>query len=308
VGVTEYLEYHRGLLADQTRTAAYRDAIHRVVRPGDIVVDLGAGSGILSFFAVQAGAAHVYAIDSGHMADVAQLLTTHLGFADRITVLHAPSPKVELAGRADVLLTETMGPAGFDEGILGFVLDARRRLLRDDARIVPSRLSLFAAPVMLGPDYSALIEWWSKPRYGFDLSPLRPLAANAMQLAHIATSAHLAPGARIIDAGLARFASDYLQGTARFVCERAGELHGFALWFEATLAPGIVIRNREKRRSHWSQAFLPLEQPIAVKARTSIQLQLETDDGRSWEWQGRAARKTFHQTTRAALPGCDTLE
>src|SRR5437762_2323299 len=88
--------------------SAVRDAIRAAVKPGDVVVDLGSGSGILAFFACEAGARKVYAIEQQHTADAAALLAKHLGLADRIEVIHERSMNVELPERGDVLVTETI--------------------------------------------------------------------------------------------------------------------------------------------------------------------------------------------------------
>jgi SAM-dependent methyltransferase len=303
--MSELLEYHRALLADELRTRAYRDAILRVVKPGDIVLDLGCGSGILSFFACQAGAAHVYAIDRGHMADIASFLSRHLGFADRITVLHAESSRVDLPRRADVLVTEIMGVSGFDEGILGHVLDARARLLQPAAVILPRRVTLGVAPVTIADDYQKLVGWWGEPHYGVDFTPLRVFASNAMHLVHIATSAHLAAGADVIDVDLATFDEKVVRGNTTFLAEEEGTLHGFATWFTADLAAGFSIDNRERRSTHWSQGFLPLERPVNLSRGARIELDVETYDGTMWYWRGSAANTPFDQTTWFAMPPCD---
>src|SRR4030067_402019 len=58
------VDEHRQYLADDARISAYRRAIHEVVHPGDVVVDLGAGTGILGLLACEAGAKRVFFTDA----------------------------------------------------------------------------------------------------------------------------------------------------------------------------------------------------------------------------------------------------
>lgn len=59
------------MLQDNARTSTYRKAIILNGKEfnNKLVLDVGAGSGILSYFAIQAGANHVYAVEASNMAD-----------------------------------------------------------------------------------------------------------------------------------------------------------------------------------------------------------------------------------------------
>jgi hypothetical protein len=301
------IDYHRGLIADETRTVAFREAIQRVVRPGDVVVDIGAGTGLLSFFACQAGASRVFAIDRGHAADTAALLVRQNGLGDRITVIHASAAETELPQRADVLITETLGAFALEEGILGIVLDARRRLLRPGAAIVPAAISLFAAPVEAPGEHARHIGFWTEPRYGIDFSPLATFASNTILTVDFPPAALLAPPQRLTTIELASVDDTTVSGACTFQCSRPGLLHGFAGWFAATLAPGVHLTNAPPNQTGWQQAFLALEQPLPVAAGETIRLDVETANGASWRWRGMVESDppvAFDQTTRLANPPC----
>jgi protein arginine N-methyltransferase 1 len=299
------LEFHRELLADTLRTDAYRSAIRSVVSHDSVVLDLGTGTGILAFFACEAGARRVFAIEETD-AGVVSMLARHVGLSDRVEIIHARSTEVELPERADVLVTEILGSLGLDEHILSSVIDARARLLVPDAAIIPRHLALCLAPVETASLYAQQIAWWDEKRYGFDLGPMRTLASNRLCLADADPSGFLAPPATVIDVDLAAAASSIVSGTSRFDVTRSGALHGFVGWFIATLIPGVTLSNDTAGRTHWDQLFLPLEHPVNVHAGDAVNLGLKSYDGDVWEWGGAVESNgqitTFSQSTVFGAP------
>ena len=297
------LDYYRRLIADQTRTAAFTRALEAVIKPGQVVIDLGCGTGLLSLIACQLGASRVYAIERRHAADFAALLARDPLYADRIHVIHADSHEVQLPELGDVLVTETLGMLGLDEGIAGSVIDARR-LLRPDATIIPRAVDVWLAPVQCPDLYETHVGWWSGRHAGIDWAPLQPYASRTIQPVTLPPDSLLAAPVIALHVDLTSITTPAIAGSATFTATRSGTLHGFAGWFDATLADGITLTNAPPSDASWSQALLPLETPIDGHEGAEVLVELSTFDGAQWRWRGAVDRKEFDQNTAFAAPPC----
>lgn len=145
------LVHQQNMLQDLVRTGCYRDAI--VSNPADFagktVMDVGTGSGILAWFAVQAGAQHVYAIDASAAADRAKQLLEANGVADRVTVVKAKVEEVELPSgpnSVDTLVSEPMGFMLIHEQMLKSYIAARKLFLKPGGKMFPNNGIIYAAP------------------------------------------------------------------------------------------------------------------------------------------------------------------
>ena len=140
-------EVHRTMIRDRVRTEAFRRAIDAAVRPGDVVLDVGAGSGILSVFAARAGAAHVYAVEETSIAVLAEDLAAANGVAEIVRVIHGDALDIELPERVDVVVSEWLGGFGIDEGMLVPVITARDRWLKPGGVMIPHSVTAWATLV-----------------------------------------------------------------------------------------------------------------------------------------------------------------
>ena len=93
-------------LIDKKRTQAFIRAIRDAIRPGDVVVDAGTGSGVLAMASVRAGAAHVYAIESDP-SNIRWLTEAFVknGYSDKITLIDGDATRCSLSGSCCRLLS-----------------------------------------------------------------------------------------------------------------------------------------------------------------------------------------------------------
>ncbi|MGA9277097.1 methyltransferase domain-containing protein [Ilumatobacter sp.] len=163
------LAEHEEMLSDSVRVDAYRRGIHRNVQPGDVVLDLGTGTGLLAFMASRAGAKKVYAVEHSDFIEVAREIAQHNGFTN-IEFVQANSREFTPPEPIDVVLHEQMGDELFNENMLQNVLDLRDRVLRPGGRILPARFRLFAEPVAFHESMRIRRFWNIDLPDGIDLS------------------------------------------------------------------------------------------------------------------------------------------
>jgi protein arginine N-methyltransferase 1 len=295
------LAYHRSLLADEVRTRTYRDAINATIHPNDIVIDLGCGTGILSFFACRAGATRVYAIDEQPVIELARELAHDNGFEDRIVFLNGSSYDVTIDERVDVIVTETMGNTGFDEQIARAVEHAKRTWLREGGTIIPRAVSMFAAPIEQ-PAIASTAAFWSTRPFDLDTSRIGANAMNAFYPLRIERDELLAAAAELIPLTLGEITP--MRGAASFTITRDATLHGIAAWFRAQLTDAITISNEPPNACpSWKQSFFPLAESISVRRGDVVDIEMQTFDGIEWRWRvGNAEQSTLRGFPISRLP------
>lgn len=269
-------EAQEEMLLDVVRCSAYQEALRRTVKSGDVVVDLGAGTGLLSFFAVEAGARHVYAIEMGAMAEVAVQQIAANGLQERITLIRERSSKVRLPGLCDVLVTETLSSFCFDdENIIEDVADARRRFLKPHARIIPAACDTVLMPFSSDEFGPGLVP---ARLYGLDYQPFRE---KRFATVHTVAAAgkrfiSLAPPQRYARVNF--YETTKTPGAASVVFRicAEGRLDGFLGWFDCDLCEGVALSDAPHLApNHWLQLCFPVISQPRVRAGDTVTLHLD---------------------------------
>ena len=139
------------MLLDKPRTEAYKNAIlsNKELFKDKIVLDIGAGTGILSIFAAQSGAKMVLAVEASNLARMAKTIAEENGFQDVIKVFQSKIEEFELperVGKVDIIISEWMGFFLLHEGMLDSVIYGRNKFLKPDGLMFPESATIYVAP------------------------------------------------------------------------------------------------------------------------------------------------------------------
>ena len=308
---------HLYMLKDRLRLSAYRQAIFKAVRRGDLVVDIGTGTGILAYFAIQAGAKKVYAIEYGPIIDVARKTAVDNGYSDRIVFIQGKAGDIEIPERADVIVTETIGSFGIDEGIMDLVHDARRRFLKPGGIIIPQNFEVQAVPVAIQHNHP--FKFLNEEFHNLETAHLSHLAANniyKLQPDVIESLNVLSQPTSLLEVDLynCRCLEYPLKMAVEFKIERSGDMDGIVVFPDITLRDGIRISLFDNGRpvlSSWEMIFFPILERTALDAgdKTAFKVTLTEHNGFVWEHHiyKDCQTKTFQHLSLFGAPSLSHL-
>jgi len=299
------------MIADRQRTGAFARALEAAVRPGDVVLDIGTGTGIFPLFACRFGASRVHAIESAPHIQVARETAAANGVQERVIFHEGSSRRIELPERVDVIVSDLRGQLPMFRQSLLAIIDARRRFLAPGGRIIAERDDLWMAPVEAPNLAKAFRQPWCENPWGFDLSAGLPLAANTVARGPVGAQQLLAAPMLYAAVDYVRAETAELQARAQMRIERDGEADGLATWFDAVLFEDIVLSNAPGAPLSYGQAFLRWPKAVKVTAGDIVEVDVRADlvgTDYVWSWQSTVRRaqgtvvESFRQSTFLGEP------
>ncbi|XP_032243149.2 histone-arginine methyltransferase CARMER [Nematostella vectensis] len=280
-----YLSQQQNMMQDSIRTSTYQRAMLQNVADfqDKVVIDVGAGSGILSFFAIQAGARKVYAIEASSMAAHAEMLVKKNNLQDQIIVIPGKVEEVNVPEQVDMIISEPMGYMLYNERMLESYVHAKK-WLKPGGKMFPTQGDLHIAPffddALYLEHFSKANFWYQNSFYGVDLSTLRQAALKEYFKQPVVDTFDV----RILMAKPVTHSVDFLEIEEQdlhrmeiplqFTILTSGSLHGLAFWFDVCFrgsqAPVWLSTAPHEPLTHWYQVRCLFQTPIFVKAGQSV--------------------------------------
>ena len=280
--------WHFSMLQDAPRNAAFDAAIRRAVTPGTHVLDIGAGSGLLSMMAARAGAGRVVACEHYPViADAARRIVAANGYDRQIRIVTGNSTELDrdadLEGHADVIVSEIVSNNLLAEGVLDTLADAAQRLLAPGGQMIPS-----------GGDVMVALASWSGAEAlrthtvsGFNFAQFDALAQvpRTVSIGDPTLLLHSAPTALLAFDFAAPAPAEPHRGNATLVTE-SGPIGGIVQWIRLRLDAEGTYENRPGpgASSHWSAHFYPFDTPLDLPVGAPVHITGVHDGHRLLLW------------------------
>ncbi|MCG2594388.1 50S ribosomal protein L11 methyltransferase [Ramlibacter sp. XY19] len=281
--------WHVPMMNEQERNQAFHDGLRAAVVPGQLVFEIGAGSGLLAMMAARLGAEKVVTCEAVPLvAETAAKIVARNGLQDRVTVLSKPSTEVrvgaDLPAKADLLVHEIFSSELIGEFVLPAIEDAKARLLKPGGRILPSAASIMVALVG-GEDLGKHLH--VDQSFGFDLREFNAIHPRKRPLYR----EDLSP--LLLSQPVEAFRFDF-QGRSSYPAERkrlqlaatqAGACYGVIQWIRIELGEGVVFENhpaRQRRVSNWQHTVYGFGDPVQLQPGQVLAVDAWHDRTRPW--------------------------
>jgi Met-10+ like-protein len=261
--------YHHTMLEDRTRMDALERAITAKVKPGDVVLDVGAGTGILRYFAAKQ-ARKVYSVEADPgVAKVGQRLIELNGLRGKVEYTHGLAQDHIPSEPVDVVICEMMHVALAVEQqipVMNAVLEGLQKRFPGHAlRIIPEEAVNYCQLVQADwnrSGYQAPFVRLGSP-YGSD-----PTVSALSQITKY--SSHLFDHVN----------PTHIDGTCRITADQAGTVNALRILTQ-TVLDFDESKPPQERANTWFMHYmvLPLEQSWPVQPGAEFDASFDYEAG-----------------------------
>jgi type I protein arginine methyltransferase len=274
------------MIGDRPRLDAHAEALRRVVTPSSIVIDIGAGTGIMSLLACRAGARRVYAIEPSEVVHLLADAARDNGFADRVVIVQQRSTAVTLPERADVIVSDLRGVLPAFGTHFADLVDARTRFLAPAGRLLPATDTLWAAVVSAPEAFDDRRRVWQSHPYGLDLRAAQRVADNLMEKHRARPDQLLSDPVRWATLDYPVLTDLSVRGAGTCGVTKDGVAHGLLVWFDTALVGGVGYSNAPgAREGVYGQMLFPWPEEVALRIGDQVGFELRADPiGADYLW------------------------
>jgi type I protein arginine methyltransferase len=301
-----------GMIAFASRTAAYARALEALIVPGAVVLDMGAGPGIMSLLACRAGAGKVYAVESEDVIQVAVQAAAENGFSNRIEFIQAMTTEIDLPEKVDGIVSDIHGPTPLLGKSIISILDARDRFLKPEAWMIPGRETIWMSLSFSPALYDQFFGGW-KTEYQLDFTNIRSKASNLIRSTRAKAEDLLVPPQELTVLDYKSLDGVNVKGATSWTMDRSATTHGLCMWFDCETGAGFSFSNSPQcaEQNAFRHLFLPFPEAIELSAGDRVQVAVRADFVQVdyvWSWQTRVTtadgvtKAEYRQSTFNSLP------
>ena len=292
------------MIFDTLRNEAYRKAIKAHIKPGDTVLDLGAGLGILGLMALQHGAGKVYMVDPSPVINIAERLIQQNKFTNSAVILQSSIETCHIPEQVDCILSVFTGNFLLSEDLLPSLIYARNQYLKPAGCMLPDKAIMHWAPVSAKAFYADKIDAWQQQPYGIDFSAVRPFTVNETHqvTANELAAEYLSESAALNEMDFCTAETITCDAASTFEISQSGTCHGLVGWFDARLNSCWLSTSPQQPAMHWSQIFLPLTTPIELQRGDQLQATLNRPEFGHWTWSVSTQNHQQRQSSFLSTP------
>ena len=264
-------EWHIPMMNDSHRNDFLFSALKTVVTLDSNLLEIGTGSGLLAMMAARIGCRNITTCEAvPSIAAAAQRIISENGLTQHIRVVSKKSTEVtiglDMPCKADILVSEIFSSEFLGEGILHSIEDAKRRLLKPNACVIPGVGSIMIA-LFGGEDIGKNL--FAEDSSGFNLRHFNSSVAARHMVRRNDLNIELLT--EEIEAFRFDFARDSFfpsqEQTLRIPVKKAGLCHGIIQWIRMEMG-NLVFENHPSVKapaSSWQYCVYKLGEPSNIE-------------------------------------------